>query len=468
MPKVKKKYAGGNPLLLARFGLFVKNIINDPVFKDIYKNIKNNNPKLLDELKEKLTKGDITGIINILETNEETKKVLENPNIKQIIKIIDKIPLDTINNIISTLSSKVKNNNQEVNNTEKTIQEVNNTGKSNQEVNNTGKSNQEINNTGKSNQEVNNTGKSNQEINNTGKSNQEVNNTGKSNPEINNTGKSNPEINNTGKSNPEINNTGKSNPEINNTGKSNPEFNENNSLYIKIAIFLKGITRVVIYVVSIFVEYVIYKPLSSFLPALLKFLLHIILDIWQFVAILVFIIIIVLVVSYLLSGGAKRKPNNTFDSLLGGFSKIFIPTIPNYENDDFYEDDTIGTFNNIGDVFNGNIFTNTLRLFMSNPGIDNINDDDKELRIQKKEGRCDNKNQIESKDGRYCYEQLTKKHIEWDNKEIQYKLLENKNMKEKNNHLDYYVPNCKGSNIFTKEYIASCKDSRRTKFICKI
>ena len=40
--------------------------------------------------------------------------------------------------------------------------------------------------------------------------------------------------------------------------------------------------------------------------------------------------------------------------------------------------------------------------------------------------------------------------------------------KGKNTHYDYYIPDCKGSGLFTKEYIASCKDSRRTKFICKI
>ena len=452
MPKVKKKYAGGNPILFARFALFVNNIRNDTALKGIYTNIIKTKPQLIQDLKENLKQGNITGIKNILENNEETKQVLTNPNIEKIFKLVDKIPLNTINTFISKipfLNSDKSQDNQEFINTIKDNQEIINTKKDNL-VNNTKKDTPEFINTIQSNQ-----GSQNNQSNQGSQNNQS--NQGSQNNQNNQS--------NQGSQNNQNNQYG------NNTEKRQ-ENNENNSLYIKIAIFLKAISKAIFYVVSIFLEYIIYKPLSSFLPALLKLLLHLILDLWQFFVILIILVIIILIVIYFLSGGSKRKPNNSFDNLLGGFSTNFIPTIPNYKNDDM--DDLIGDnesfitefINNIGDVFNGNVFKNILRLFISNPGIDNINDDDKQQRIEKKEGRCDNINKIESKDGRYCYEQLTKKHIEWDDKEIKYKLLENKDIKK--NHLDYYIPNCKGSNIFTKEYIASCKDSRRTKFICKI
>jgi hypothetical protein len=262
-----------------------------------------------------------------------------------------------------------------------------------------------------------------------------------------------------------------------NLSQSKPPNIENNepSFYIIFAIALKGILRYIwnFFVITVksgyrlFTDFVLI-PFFIFLPY-----------VFDVLAVILVLIFLILVIIYFVSGGKKRQPNNTFDNMLGGFSMILMPNITGYAKDsidDFKDDATsvtggiMGTLNNIGDVLNDTIFKTFLRFFISNPGIDDINENDKNKRIQKKDGRCDNKTQIESKDGRYCYEQLDKKHIEWDNKEIPYKLLEKKDMKNKgkNNHFDYYIPNCKGSNIFTKEYIASCKDSRRTKFICKI
>ena len=184
---------------------------------------------------------------------------------------------------------------------------------------------------------------------------------------------------------------------------------------------------------------------------------------------------------YYVAGANNRPSTNVFDDIVSGISINLIPNVTTYEHDildDFKEDSTNLSFieiimrplNNIGNVLTDTILKRFLRIFISNQRIDYINENDKRERILKKEGRCDNTTQIESKDGRYCYAQLDKKHIEFDNNVISYKLLEQKNMKNKgeNNHFDYYIPNCKGSNIFTKEYIASCKDSRRTKFICKM
>ena len=201
--------------------------------------------------------------------------------------------------------------------------------------------------------------------------------------------------------------------------------------------------------------------------------------VFDVLAVILILILLILVIIYFVSGGKKRQKGNMFDNMLGGFSMLIMPNISGYAKDtaDDFTDDAKGftggvmdVFDTIGNTINNTIFKYVLRLFILNPGIDDINENDKSVRIQRKEGRCDNTTQIESKDGRYCYDQLDKKHIEWADKIIDYKLLESKNMKMsgKNMHYDYYIPNCKGSGLFTKEYIASCKDSRRTKFICKI
>ena len=164
-----------------------------------------------------------------------------------------------------------------------------------------------------------------------------------------------------------------------------------------------------------------------------------------------------------------------FDNIFNGFKGLIIPKVTLYDKnkvDDYTPDASsiFTNFTNIGDIINESIFKRLLRTFVVNPNLDDISENDKHVRIHKKEGRCDNLGLIESKDGRYCYEQLDKKHIEWNDQEIPYRLLERKDIKNKkdNTHYDYYVPNCKGSNLFTREFIKTCKDSKRTQFVCEL
>ena len=264
---------------------------------------------------------------------------------------------------------------------------------------------------------------------------------------------------------------------------STPPYIENNdnSFYILFAFALKGLFRYILIVCGLIAKviyYLINNVLFTLCETLWNFIDTHILDI--FVLIIVFVIVF-LIIMYYVAGANNRPSTNVFDDIVSGISINLIPNVTTYEHDildDFKEDSTNLSFieiimrplNNIGNVLTDTILKRFLRIFISNQRIDYINENDKRERILKKEGRCDNTTQIESKDGRYCYAQLDKKHIEFDNNVISYKLLEQKNMKNKgeNNHFDYYIPNCKGSNIFTKEYIASCKDSRRTKFICKM
>lgn len=253
------------------------------------------------------------------------------------------------------------------------------------------------------------------------------------------------------------------------------DYNKDTSFYIILAVALKGIVRYIwdLFVMTVKSTYRLFTdliliPFFIFLPY-----------VFDVLAVILILILLILVIIYFVSGGKKRQKGNMFDNMLGGFSMLIMPNISGYAKDtaDDFKDDAkdftggvFDLFNSIGNTINDTIFKTFLRFFILNPSIDDINENDKSVRIQRKEGRCDNKTQIESKDGRYCYDQLDKKHIEWADNTIDYKLLESKDMKTrgKNTHYDYYIPNCKGSGLFTKEYIASCKDSRRTKFICKI
>lgn len=260
------------------------------------------------------------------------------------------------------------------------------------------------------------------------------------------------------------------------TPSEHPEnYNKDTSFYIILAVALKGIVRYIwdLFVITVKSTYRLFTdliliPFYIFLPY-----------VFDVLAVILILILLILVIIYFVSGGKKRQKGNMFDNMLGGFSMLIMPNISGYVKDtaDDFKDDAkdftggvFDVFGSIGDTINDTIFKTFLRFFMLNPGIDDINENDKSVRQQRKEGRCDNRTHIESKDGRYCYDQLDKKDIEWANTTIDYKLLKSKDMKTsgKNTHYDYYIPNCKGSGLFTTEYIASCKDSRRTKFICKI
>jgi hypothetical protein len=252
-------------------------------------------------------------------------------------------------------------------------------------------------------------------------------------------------------------------------------YSKDTSFYIILAVALKGIVR---YIWDLFVMTVksIYRLFTDLILIPFFIFLPYVFDV---LAVILILILLILVIIYFVSGGKKRQKGNMFDNMLGGFSMLIMPNISGYAKDtaDDFKDDAkdftggvFDVFGSIGDTINDTIFKTFLRFFISNPGIDDINENDKSVRLQKTEGRCNNRTHIESKDGRYCYDQLDKKDIEWADKTIDYKLLKSKDMKTsgKNTHYDYYIPNCKGSGLFTKEYIASCKDSRRTKFICKI
>ena len=254
---------------------------------------------------------------------------------------------------------------------------------------------------------------------------------------------------------------------------NNKSFIENHedSFYIAVAIALKSVLRyiwelIVISAKSIYRLFsdLILTPIFIFLPY-----------VFDVLAIIIVTICLILLIIYLISGGSKRQPNNMFDNIFNGFKGLLIPKVTLYDKnkvDDYTPDASsiFTNFTNIGDIINESIFKRLLRTFVVNPNLDDISENDKHVRIHKKEGRCDNLGLIESKDGRYCYEQLDKKHIEWNDQEIPYRLLERKDIKNKkdNTHYDYYVPNCKGSNLFTREFIKTCKDSKRTQFVCEL
>ena len=252
------------------------------------------------------------------------------------------------------------------------------------------------------------------------------------------------------------------------------QYSNEPSFYVILAIILKGIVSytwdfMVLSIKSfyrVFTDFVLI-PFFIFLPY-----------VFDVLAVILILVLLILVIIYFVSGGKNRqKDNNMFDNMLSGFSMFMIPNVGGYakKSGSVLKEKTGGFmqsikdfFDSIGDALN-DFFKSIFRLFMSEPNINDIDDSDKHERT-KNTGRCDNISQIDEKDGRYCYEQLSKKEIDWGDKKIDYKLLKANHMKNqnKNTHYDYYVPNCKGSNIFTKEFIASCKDSKRTKFICKI
>ena len=467
MPKVKKIYAvGGNPVLVAK--LLVKtapsvaNILRDDSLKETYNNITKNNPEILTQLKAQFSQGDIKGLISTIESNESTKPFLNNANVLKLVDIAKQMPTDSVLKLVNTIK--------------KIVPELND----NKGLEDLTKDNNGLENLTKGNKDLEDFVKGftgNKVLGELTKGLGDYND-GQSGVNKESILATDENVTDYTPGISSLKNIPRSNVNLNLS--AHPDIEDNDpSFYIIFAIALKGILRYIwdLFVMSVKSSYRLFTdliliPFFIFLPYVF--------DVLAVILVLVFLILIII---YFVSGGKKRQSNNMFDNMLGGFSMFLMPNITGYVKDaadDFKDDFTadatsftggvMGTLNNIGDVINDTVFKTFLRFFISNPGIDDINDNDKQQRIQKKEGRCDNKIQIESKDGRYCYEQLDKKHIEWDNKEIPYKLLEQKDMKNKgkNNHFDYYIPNCKGSNIFTKEYIASCKDSRRTKFICKI
>jgi hypothetical protein len=269
-----------------------------------------------------------------------------------------------------------------------------------------------------------------------------------------------------------------------NLGFSEPPEDTSNSpaIYIMIAIAMKGILRYIwnLFVVTIKTSYrvvtdFILIPFYIFLPY-----------VFDVLAVFIILIMLILVILYFVSGGGSkqtRSPGNPFDSIISGISSIifnfFNPDVSGVtELKNNIESDAasfVGSIQqlikNVINIIKENVIAPMLRLFVPNPDINDIDEKDKEKR-KENDGRCDNISQIESKDGRYCYKQLKQRNTTWgDNITIPYKLFDSDDMDDPtiNAHYDYYMPNCKINNNFKDAVIhLDTKDSRRTKFICKI
>jgi len=193
-------------------------------------------------------------------------------------------------------------------------------------------------------------------------------------------------------------------------------------------------------------------------------------------SVIIIFIIIVLIILFSASGGSGRKKNNMYDSVISGSTNSV--QINDYDNPemDYYND----TENNkdksyfkqttmykyLIEYYN-NFIRTIARMFARKQTIESI--DEKYLSERKfySNGRCNNITNTD-RNG-YCYNQLKSKKINWNNNEIDYKLLSRNNMRSKDDkHYDYYVPNCKATNLFRKEYISTCEKGKRINYICEI
>lgn len=193
-------------------------------------------------------------------------------------------------------------------------------------------------------------------------------------------------------------------------------------------------------------------------------------------SVIIIFIIIVLIILFSASGGSGRKKNNMYDSVISGSTNSV--QINDYDNPemDYYND----TENNkdksyfkqttmykyLIEYYN-NFIRTIARMFARKQTIESI--DEKYLSERKfySNGRCNNITNTD-RNG-YCYNQLKSKKINWNNNEIDYKLLSRNNMRSKDDkHYDYYVPNCKATNLFKKEYISTCEKGKRMNYICEI
>ena len=193
-------------------------------------------------------------------------------------------------------------------------------------------------------------------------------------------------------------------------------------------------------------------------------------------AVIIIFIIIVLIILFSASGGSGRKKNNMYDSVISGSTNsVQINDYDNLEMD--YYNDTENNkdksyfkqtimYKYLIEYYN-NFIRTIARMFARKQTIESI--DEKYLSERKfySNGRCNNITNTD-RNG-YCYNQLKSKKINWNNNEIDYKLLSRNNMKSRDNkHYDYYVPNCKATNLFKKEYISTCEKGKRMNYICEI
>lgn len=194
----------------------------------------------------------------------------------------------------------------------------------------------------------------------------------------------------------------------------------------------------------------------------------------DFISVIVMTIGLFLALLYLWSGGSNRKKNNMYDSVISGSTtSIQINDYDNPEMDYNMDDNKDKSYfkqSNIYKYFTEyyNDFIKTLaRMFAKKQTIETI--DEKYLSERKfyNNGRCNNITNTD-KNG-YCYNQLKSKKIDWNDMELSYKLLSKNNMKTNDDkHYDYYVPNCKATNLFKKEYISTCEKGKRMNYICEI
>ena len=193
-------------------------------------------------------------------------------------------------------------------------------------------------------------------------------------------------------------------------------------------------------------------------------------------SVIIIFIIIVLIILFSASGGSGRKKNNMYDSVISGSTNsVQINDYDNLEMD--YYNDTENNkdksyfkqttmYKYLIEYYN-NFIRTIARMFARKQTIESI--DEKYLSERKfySNGRCNNITNTD-RNG-YCYNQLKSKKINWNNNEIDYKLLSRNNMRSKDDkHYDYYVPNCKATNLFRKEYISTCEKGKRMNYICEI
>ena len=193
-------------------------------------------------------------------------------------------------------------------------------------------------------------------------------------------------------------------------------------------------------------------------------------------SVIIIFIIIILIILFSASGGSGRKKNNMYDSVISGSTNsVQINDYDNLEMD--YYNDTENNkdksyfkqtimYKYLIEYYN-NFIRTIARMFAKKQTIESI--DEKYLSERKfySNGRCNNITNTD-RNG-YCYNQLKSKKINWNNNEIDYKLLSRNNMRSKDDkHYDYYVPNCKATNLFRKEYISTCEKGKRMNYICEI
>jgi len=466
MPKVKKESIGGNPLLVAKLVRKAKKLFNS-----IY-TLKEKKEDLYDDLIKNFKNGDIERIGKLLESELENLENIDSNSSKDLKTKIQKVKeiYNKFKEIYNSIPDKQLEQMQSI------IKQI--LGKANEVVNQV---DQGVN-QGQSSTE--NTQKTEGQKTQDERIDEEY-------KKANNRSDGNPTTGNIDSKHRHLTGVGNSRYDgflNNNSGfaldysKTPENIDDSRSMYIIIAIALKGILRYIwnLFVVTVKTSYRVFTdfvliPFYIFLPY-----------VFDVLAVFIILIMLILVILYFVSGGGSkqtRSPGNPFDSIISGISSAIYNLFDPYlfgviELKDNLESNATSFVGGIKklimdiiDMIKETVIAPILRKFIPNPDINDIDEKDKEKR-KKSEGRCDNILEIESKDGRYCYKQLKQRNTTWgDNITIPYKLFEKSDMDNPtaDTNYDYYMPNCKIDNNFTDAFIdLDTEDNRRTKFICKI